>query len=170
MSNFTVSKYPLVTIDMKMKIARLSIALAFLTLSTEDFKELVVKEEHVKYIAEFIQKKYTAAGVDSLAKMEKSETLSIEEMESLKKNLVEILGNENRMRNIVDYMLSCVKFTKADLVGKFQLKDRNELRPMLSFLQEEMMLDSSKGFSPTKRLIEFSKYKENAMVAPLATV
>ena len=56
---FHVDDVPLVTIDMKWKLARLSTALAYLTLSTnDDYTKVYVKKEHVQYIVDFIENEY----------------------------------------------------------------------------------------------------------------
>jgi predicted transcriptional regulator YdeE len=44
---------------MKWKLARLSAALAFLTLSTEDYTKVTVTKEHVNLVAKFIQEEYS---------------------------------------------------------------------------------------------------------------
>ena len=60
------------------KIARLSAALAFLTLSTKDFREVIVTRDHVLRIVKFTDEEYTKIGLDGLARAGKPETQSQE--------------------------------------------------------------------------------------------
>ena len=66
---FFYEAIPLVSIDVKQKIARLSVSLAFCTLSTnEDFTTVVVTDEHVQTIVDFLTEEYTKSGLGILPK------------------------------------------------------------------------------------------------------
>ena len=75
---------PLVSIDMKYKLARLSAALAMMTLSTtDDFLSVPVKTEHVDKVVSFIEEEYSQAGLDALAKLAKEEVMNEDEAEEI---------------------------------------------------------------------------------------
>jgi len=52
---------PLVSIDMKYKLARLSAALALMTVSTTDFVTVLVRAQHVENVVSFIREDYDKA-------------------------------------------------------------------------------------------------------------
>lgn len=64
---FFADSVPLVSIDVKWKLARLSAALAFMTVSTEDYKTVAVTKEHVETIVAFIEGEYSKSGLNTLA-------------------------------------------------------------------------------------------------------
>jgi MCM P-loop domain len=170
-NKFSCQECPLVSIDMKFKIARLSSALAFLTLSTDDYEKVIVKEEHVRKVVEFIEDEYDRAGLDSLASIGRTDPISDEEMKTLRDELLQIIPEQKRALDIIGYMAIHPTFTKGELVSKFKLKDRSELRPLLALLLDERLIRLAKGFCPTQRLSEFYEYLNgSATLAPVATV
>jgi hypothetical protein len=71
-NTFYTQSIPIVSMDMKWKLARLSAALATLTLSTDDFTSVWVDAEHVREVAAFLKDEYGKAGLNTLAQEEPS--------------------------------------------------------------------------------------------------
>jgi len=72
---FYCEMIPLASIDLKWKIARLSVSMAYLTLSTEDFTKITVNEDHVTAVVEFLETEYTNSGLNILAQETKYEKI-----------------------------------------------------------------------------------------------
>ena len=68
---FYSKRVPLVDHNFSWKLARLSVSLAYMTLSTDqDFTTVTITKDHVTEIVRFIEKEYTEAGLASQAKAE----------------------------------------------------------------------------------------------------
>ncbi len=84
MNNFHYDHIPLISADMKWKLARLSVSMAYLTLSTEDFTQLIVTKDHVSLVQ--VEEEYSRAGLNVLAQTERMERLTIEDVEAIAEN------------------------------------------------------------------------------------
>ncbi len=171
---FFCEAVPLVSIDLKWKLARLSVALAYVTLSTEDFKTVRVTKEHVEALVAFIKKEYTAAGLNILAQRTKHETLTEEDVQGIldriQKYTKETIDVET-VKKILCHIVEQGRTTKDELQAKFGLSDHNEVRPLLSALGIEKLTRSGKGYYPEPKLIEAYKLTEGfARVATFAKV
>ena len=164
---------PLCSIDMKWKLARLSASLAFLTLSTEDYKTVTVDKEHVDVVADFIRQEYSKAGLNTLAQTEKHEALTIEDVEALlaKLNtaLSQTLDNET-LCDVLRYFVIHGRATRNEIMAKFNLSERNQLRPLLATLTSEGLIKASRGFYPEPKLIQAYKVSEGFNFAKVAKV
>jgi len=152
---------------LKWKLARLSASTAFLTLSTEDFSTVIVTEDHVKEVVEFLRDEYTKAGLNILAQEEKFEVLSQEDVEFVISNIV-YKSKENLDRETI---VKAIKFivlqgrvTRDQLMTKFGLAEKNQLRPLLASLSNEKMLKAGRGLYPTPRLVQAYKVLNVAKV------
>lgn len=159
-NTFFYEEIPLVTIDMKWKLARLSAALAYLTLSTEDYKTVKVEAEHVALVADFIRQEYTKAGLNILAQTERHETLAFDDakilLEKLFKNLSDALEPE-KLCEILKFIVIKGRVTKDEVRTKFNLTDHNQTRPLFAVLQAENLIKAGKGFYPEPKLIQVYK-------------
>jgi len=157
---FFTESVPLASIDLKWKLARLSIALANLTLSTTDYKKVTVTKDHVMEIVNFIKKEYVKAGLNVFAKETKWEKLNQEDIEELI-NLIIIKTkgrlDQPRIQKILKFIAIQGRTTRDQLKTKFELADSNELRPLLAVLSTDNMIKSGKGLYPTAKLIEAYK-------------
>lgn len=151
-NKFHTDNIPLVSIDMKYKLARLSAALALLTLSTEDFTNVPVKKEHVERIVSFIDDEYTKAGLHTLAQLERNETIDETEADSIIKELEEIVGGKTQ--KILTALVNQGRITKDELKSRFELADKNELRPLVATLQSNGLIGTGRGYYPTSKLIQ----------------
>lgn len=150
------------SIDMKYKLARLSAALANLVLSfNEELTETIVEKEHVEYIAEFIRREYTRAGFHILREKELNEVITPEEAhEILERIASSVFGSKDevdKVKAIVEFIVEKGRITKDQLASKFHLADKSELRPLISALQNEELIERRNGFYPTDRAIQLVK-------------
>jgi len=98
---FKHEEIPLIINDQKQKMFKMAASLAALTCSfNEDFSELTVKKEHVKYIHDFIETNYHNSGLDTISETYRDDldSDSIDEIifevkQSLKKKEPEVDDN-----------------------------------------------------------------------------
>ncbi|MDR2204241.1 MAG: hypothetical protein LBE76_08140 [Nitrososphaerota archaeon] len=167
-NKFYYEAIPLVTIDVKFKIARLSVALAYCTLSVnEEFSCVTVTEEHVKGVIDFLTNEYTRTGLGVLAQEHKFEKLTLEEVKHIFLS-IQSQVNLSCLSEILRYIVNENRITKSSLQHTFQLADKTEIRPLFFALQNEGLIKSSKGFYSTPKLIE--AYKLTNGFATLAIV
>jgi len=155
---FHVEDLPLVTIDQKYKLARLSAALAALTLSTDDLSTLKVTKEHVDYVADFMDREYTAAGFHVLAEEDKHEVLSEEEAKGLLSAIAtSALGSEGEaemVKAIISFIVTQGRVTQEQLKARFSLAEKNELRPLIAQLETQGLIKRGNGFYSTAKSIQ----------------
>jgi ribosomal protein S27AE len=170
---FFYDEIPLCSIDMKWKLARLSAALAFLTLSTEDYNKVTVTKEHVNLVAKFIREEYSKAGLNILAQTERHEALTLEDVETL------LLKIERQLANVVDVETICdvLRFfvirgrvTRDEVMAKFGLAETKQLRPLLATLTSEGLIKAKRGFYPEPKLIQAYKASEGFNFTKLTKV
>ncbi|MEM3872142.1 MAG: hypothetical protein QXE05_06245 [Nitrososphaeria archaeon] len=154
-------KIPLVSIDVKWKLARLSAALAYLTLSTEDYKTVKVSREHVEAIADFISQEYDNVGLNILARKQEEGALSCEDVkkmfDTLEKKL-EYRVDKKTLKDVLEYIVENGNVTRNEIRTQFDLSEYNQLRPLLSALKEEKLVRSGgKGIRPTRKLVQVHK-------------
>jgi hypothetical protein len=163
-NTFHSSSVPLVSMDMKFKLARLSAALAYLLLSTEDFETVTIKKEHVQYVRKFIESEYSKAGLNIIAQTERHETLTLEDVNLLIDETVRELGwdraDRDRVKDIWRFIVLNGRVTKDGLKTKFSLADKGELRPLIAVMQNQGLIRTGKGFYPKQTLIEAYKIIE----------
>jgi len=158
---------PLASIDLKWKLSRLSTALAYLTLSTEDFETLTVTKEHVEEVVEFLKDEYTKAGLNTLAQEEKFEVLSQEDVAFIINSIVnktEGALDTTTIENVFKFIVLQGRVTRDQLMTKFGLSEKNQLRPLLAVLSNEKMLKSGRGLYPTPKLVQAYKVLNVAKV------
>jgi len=154
---------PLVTIDLKWKLARLSVAVAYLTLSTEDFQNVTVEKEHVEIIVDFLKAEYTNTGLNILAKETRFEKLDLQDVRLLLAEITAAMENAvdiEKIKEILRYIVLQGRVTKDDLTLKFSLADKSQLRPLLSALKTANLIKAGRGFYPEAKLIEAYKISE----------
>ncbi len=155
---FFCEMIPLASIDLKWKLARLSVALAYLTLSTEDLKTVTVTQEHVEAVAEFIQEEYANAGLGILAQETKFEKIDAEDVKMILSRVVGKCDIEmDELQEILRYIVTRGRVTKDELSTHFSLADKNEVRPLVASLQSERLVKVSRGYYPEPKLIEAYK-------------
>jgi len=141
---------------MKWKLARLSAALAFLTLSsTEDYRRVIVTKEHVKYVVDFVESEYKRAGLHILAQVSRYETLDEEEAQQLIDEISVKVGlAPETIVDIIRFIVMQGRVTREQVKTKFCLSENKELRPLLAELANEKLIKSGKGIYPTSRMID----------------
>jgi len=158
---FYCDSIPLVSIDFKFKLARLSIALAQMTLSTDQaLQQLLVTKEHVEEVVSFIEGEYTAAGLHAVARAEVIEKPTEEDLEILLQDLESLGIPGSTAVNILRFIVLKAHVTKDVLKSKFSLSRDTQLRPLLAILQSNSLVKSGRGYYPTGKLIQLVKLFE----------
>jgi hypothetical protein len=157
--DFYCDSIPICSIDLKYKLARLAASLAILTLSiNEDFQKVIVKKEHVEYLVNFIKEEYSKAGLGALAKEERYEMPSEEDVKDLIEKIMEDTKlNEEKINEILKFIVLKQRITKEELKTQFSLADNNELRPLLAILSNEGLIKIGRGYYATPKLINYYK-------------
>jgi hypothetical protein len=168
---FFCEDIPLCSIDMKWKLARLSAALAFLTLSTDDYTKVTVTKEHVDLVAQFIQEEYSKAGLNILAQAWRHEALTLEDVAELLERIERQLANAvdaETLRGVLRYFVLRGRATRDEIRTRFNLAEKSQLRPLLAALSNEGLIKASRGFYPEPKLIQAYKASDGFDPAKLA--
>jgi len=162
---FHYAPIPIVSADMKFKLARLSTALAYLTLSisnTGDYTTVVVTKEHVEVVVNFLTDEYTKAGLNILAQTSKHEKITVKDVESYFREIEAKLYNAPIGRNDLCKILKTIvidgRITSDVLRTSFELAETNQRRPLSATLQTLGLTRQGKnGVYSTHKLIEAYK-------------
>jgi hypothetical protein len=160
---FFCDSIPVASIDMKWKLARLSAALAFLTVSSDTREDLSlttvnVTEEHVRAIVEFVSGEYAKAGLNILAQETKYETVTADDAQILTANIAYKTEIDlEKVVNILKFIVLRGRVTRDQLKQEFSLTENNQLRPLIATLSSEELLRSGRGLYPTPKTIELFK-------------
>jgi hypothetical protein len=174
-NKFHYDRIPLVSADMKWKLARLSVSMAYLTLSTDDFSQLIVTKDHVALVCETLEEEYSRSGLNALAQTEHMERLTPEDVERL---LLKIQGQLTKEPIETETLIEILKFillsggtTQEQIKAKFELTEKNQLRPLMVTLQTEGLVKVNRGYYQTAKLVEAHKVTNGfASLACLAEV
>jgi hypothetical protein len=146
---------PLASIDLKWKLARLSASLACLTLSTADFKRVIVEEGHVAWIACFLKEEYTQAELHTLVQETRHEAVMEEDAREFLNMAASTLNLEpENITEIMKFIVLQGRVTRDQLKERFNLSRTSQLNPLVSMLQNEKLVKVGKGFYPTSKLVE----------------
>jgi len=168
---FFYGSIPLVSIDMKWKLARLSSALAYLTISTDDFETVTVTEEHVREVVNFLTDEYCKAGLNTLAQETRFERITLEDVNLIIASIAYATGLEAAtIEEIFKFVVIQGRVTRDQIKTTFELAEKNQLRPLLAVLASEKMIRPGRGFYPTQKLIESYKLLNVAKVTKVAKV
>jgi len=155
---FFSENVPLASIDMKWKLARLSASLACLTLSTADFKRVIVEVDHVAWIAGFMREEYTDAGLHTLVQETRHEAVTEEDAKEFLNIAAAAINVEPEdIKEILKFIVLQGRVTRDQLKERFNLSRTSQLSPLCSMLQNEKLVKSGRGFYPTTTLIEMHK-------------
>lgn len=173
MNKFHYDRIPLISADMKWKLARLSVSMAYLTLSTDDFTQLLVTKDHVSLVCETLEEEYSRAGLNALAQTERMERLTVEDVESMLRRIGGQLTKEpidtEKLTEILKFILISGGTTQEQLKTKFELTEKNQLRPLMATLQTEGLVKVNRGYYQTAKLVEAHKVTHGfAVLASLA--
>jgi len=167
---------PIASLDMKWKLARLSAAAAALSLSTTDYVTMDVEPEHVEWVAGFMRDEYQNAGLLSLAKRSRFDTPTKEQIVETVGKIASILDKDPteetaiRAVEILLWIAETGRFTKDNLRIKFNLAEKNELRPLISELTTLKLVEVGSGFYPTAKLNRLCKSEHFATIATIAAL
>jgi hypothetical protein len=161
-NKFFCEEVPLVSNDIKYKLAKLSISFAFLTLSSnEDFTTVTVTEEHVQTIVDFINDEYMKAGLHKLVQENAIEKLSFNDAIHEYKIIQNIFDDERLPKILRSISESSTPIRADGLKTEYSLTVNREYRPLINVLTSERYIKSTgKGFLPTKKLFEIYRLTE----------
>lgn len=157
-NTFFTESIPLVSIDMKWKLARLSSALAYLTLSTDDFETVTVTEHHVREVVDFLTNEYGKVGLNTLAQETRFERITLDDVNFTLARIANAAKIEiPTIEELFKFIVIQGRVTRDQIRTKFELAETNQLRPLLAVLSSEKMIRPGRGFYPTQKLIESYK-------------
>lgn len=161
-NKYFVNNVPLASKDIHFKLVRLSTALALATCSfDETLKKLVITKDHVDFVADYMDEIYHRAGLDADAKKERENSINLDQVQLLIASIAERLGlgsdNTAKAKEILLWVGKQSSFTKDQLKSRFDLADKEELRPLVGILQAEGLISRGSGFYPTSRGIQVAK-------------
>ena len=152
---------PLISNDEKFKVAKLASTVAILTLSlSDDFTKVIVKPEHVKYVAELKIKEYSNAGLNVIADQLRLGEIDTETMLELTDSIMK-KANLNREQSIevLSWIGNNSKFNRDELMEEFVLSRDNETKPLIGFLKSEKIIKQNKtSYSITKKGVQIAKF------------
>lgn len=152
---FFYEEIPLASIDLKWKLARLSAALAFMTLSTEDYHTVTVTKDHVRIVVDFIKTEYANAGLNTLAQAQRYEILTKEEADTLISKICEETDLEREeVESIIEFIVLRGRVTRDEIRTKFGLSENKQLRSLLSLMSSEGLIRSGRGLYSEPKLIQ----------------
>ena len=162
---FSTSSIPLVNEETKLKLARLSASLAVLTLSVdEEFEKVVVREEHVNHIIEFITRIYRDAGLHILRQLEDEERLDPQacaETWRLLKTTTEKL-DETQLKEFILYIATRSKPSKEELCTRFSIT-REAAQEIGRALEAQGLLKREGGWRTTGKLAQFARWLQEGV-------
>lgn len=117
--------------NFKWKLARLCVALAYMTLSTDtEFTNVTVGKDHVTEIVRLLEKEYTEAGLAAQAKAEEYDRLDPDEAPVLIEQIEYVMGKgEEQAVRLVKWLLDKGGATKAEIMTEFELSETKVMRP-----------------------------------------
>lgn len=122
--------------EQRIKIARLSVALAARLFSTNDGINLIIKEEHVDYVCNFLMKLYDKPSMGyNVYSMMKGEFLGEDDKEAL----INILVGQEYSEDLLTSMLY-TKFIRLSDIENFTGLDRSDCKTILSLLVRKKAL------------------------------
>jgi hypothetical protein len=150
---------------MKWKLARLSVSMAYLTMSiSADYQNVIVTKEHVHLIVNFLTKEYTKKGLNDLAQVSKNETLNVEDVEILFQKIEAKLCKNPLERQTLCKILEDIilrgKVTADYLKTTYDLVDNTQKRPLFSVLDELGLIKRGKGVFATRKLMDAYRITE----------
>ncbi len=160
---FHIDEVPLINAETKHKLALLSAALAFLTLSTDrDFNTVRVTREHVEYVVRFIEEEYEKAGLHVIAEQRRREEPTEDDLKDLLEEVKEKTDiDEETAIGIINFIATKGCITKAEITERFELTEKRQLRPLIAILSNYGLLRrGNRGYYPTARLIQLAKLSQ----------
>ena len=168
-NSFFTESIPLVSIDMKWKLARLSSALAYLTLSTDDFKTVIVTEKHVEEVVNFLKDEYSKTGLNALAQENRFERITLEDVNLIIATIAYATGMKvSTIEELFNFIVIQGRVTRDQIRTKFDLSENKQLRPLLAVLSNERLVRSGKGLYPTTKLVEAFKVLKSSRLSTLS--
>ena len=127
---------------------------------SDDFTKVIVKPEHVKYVAELKIKEYSNAGLNVLADQLRLGEIDMETMLELTDSIMK-KANLNREQSIevLSWIGNNSKFVKDDIKDEFVLSRDKETNPLLTYLKGEKIIKQNKtNYSITKKGVQIAKF------------
>lgn len=160
---FYSESVPLTDINLKWKLARMSMALANLTLSTTpDFKLVKVTKAHVEEVVKRLKSEYIKSGLNAQAKSEEFDKLDIEDAAEILTELWDLFDYDlDETIRVIRWIADTGGFTSDELKEKFNLADNNQWRPLKARMQNLDLIARGRGFVTDRNIIQLYKLLEN---------
>ena len=151
MGNKYSSKIPLVEgADQRIKLARLSVALAARLFSTDKGEKIIVKKEHVIFIVEFLDTIYSKQSLSYTQFSDVEQRDSIE----LKKHEKDIEGFLSQNRELAHIMMK-VQIFRARELGEMLGEDQYQVSEYIRFLSQfGLLVRTPNGYVKSAALIQ----------------
>ena len=154
--------------DFRKTFCRLVVALAILDLASDDnFQTIVPTINHIEYMADFLNSIYTADNCRlDVYSHQYQETHGMQDCNEIERVIREhCASNSNRAQRIKEMLEELVKIpaggkikiTQRQFVERFDV-ERTTIFRDLQPLAKLHLVDTSRGYSPTVRLIRFVSY------------
>lgn len=121
---------------------------------------MTITDEHIHEIIDLHEAEYVSAGLHTLAKETRYETVSQTDLDDL---IVQIMtGTKDSVdhptiEEIIKFVVLQGRITRDQLKEKFALSENNQLRPILAILSNEKFLKRGRGFYPTAKMTQLYK-------------
>ncbi len=161
---FKTDELPLITNDQKYKLAKLSASLAGFTASfNEDYTKIVVKEEHVDWIVQYLNKTYREIGLLEIKDKAEHGDIDVKSLYIILKTMIERAKIDDlefqKPIDIIQWMAHNRKFIKDEIKDEFDLARDKQLMPLISFMSNENIIKKSRtGLIITKKGIAITKF------------
>jgi hypothetical protein len=163
-NEFSAKEIPVVSIDMKWKLARLSAAAAAISLSTDDdYKTLKIEAEHVTWVTDFIREEYQNAGLLTLAAKSRHEIPTEDQVADIATQIAYAAKYEGddapeKVKELLIWMAEKGRFTKAQLKDTFSFAENNQIRPLAACLTNLGLITSGAGYYTTAKLNKLVRF------------
>ena len=160
---FGSTNVPLVSIDMKWKLARLSVSLATLTLNVDrELSNVTVTKAHVEFIVKWLSRIYAEAGLHVYSALTRVEALDVDDALAIVKRVASnVFKDESQFGKVFEicqWIALATYFQQETLASRFNLAQKNELRPLIAVLEgSEGLIRRRRGFTPTAKLTDLVK-------------
>lgn len=154
--DFKTEEVPLVSIDISKKLAKMSCSAAALSLSLDpEYTKFTVTEEHVKWVVKFIKQEYINAGLLTMAKMNKYERYTKDDIDKLLNDIglkIELL-DPDRIKKILTHIAERGRSVGGVVSAMFDLDKKKQYPILMSELQLLDLVSLGRwGHYPTAKL------------------
>ena len=154
MDEFASKKFPIISADVDVKLAKLAVAFAALDGSfSQGFDKLVVEAEHVRRVAEWWAKALRMAGLHHYAKMERRRSKM--EPEELQRIILDIVEDEYAS-DILEHIALGVR-RRSDIAAGMGVHEQTISRGVKLLKKHRLIYSTPYGYRLTPRGVQVAK-------------